>query len=59
MSQKLSVNKFDWIKDTSQFNEDFIKTYIEESYEGYFLEVVQYLEKKYEFHNDCRFYLKL
>ena len=45
MSQKLSVNKFDWIKDTSQFNEDFIKTYIEKSYEGYFLEVVQYLEK--------------
>ena len=55
MSQKLSVNKFDWIKDTSQFNEDFIKTYIEESYEGYFLEVVQYLEKKHELHNDLSF----
>ena len=25
MSQKLSVNKFDWIKNTFQFNEDFIK----------------------------------
>ena len=23
-SQKLPVNKFEWIKDTSQFNEDFI-----------------------------------
>ena len=45
MSQKFSVNNFDWIEDTSQFNEDFIKSYYEESDEGYFLEVnVQYLE---------------
>ena len=46
MSQKLPVNNFEWIKDTSQFNKDFMKSYNEESYEGYFLEVdVQYLEK--------------
>ena len=25
MSQKLLVNSFEWIKDTFQFNEDFIK----------------------------------
>ena len=25
ISQKLSVNKFQWIKDTSQFDEDFMK----------------------------------
>ena len=25
MSQKFSLNNFEWIKDTSQFNEDFIK----------------------------------
>ena len=25
MSQKLPVNNFEWIKDTSQFNDDFIK----------------------------------
>ena len=25
MSQKLQVNNFQWIKDTSQFNEDYIK----------------------------------
>ena len=25
MSQRLPVNNFEWIKDTSQFNEDFIK----------------------------------
>ena len=35
MSQELSVNNFDWIKDTSQFNENFIKSYNDESTEGY------------------------
>ena len=29
MPQKLPVNNFEWIKDTSQFNEDFIKNYLE------------------------------
>ena len=38
MSQKLSVNIFEWIKDTSHFNEDFIKNCNKESDEGYFLE---------------------
>ena len=56
MLQKLLVNDFKWIKDTSQFNEDFIKNYNEESDEGYFLEVdVQYLEKLHELHNDLPF----
>ena len=56
MSQKFSLNNFEWIKDTSQFNEDFIKNYNEESDEGYFLEVdVQYLEKLHELHNDLPF----
>ena len=56
MSQKLPVNNFEWIKDTSQFNEDFIKNYNEESDEGYFFEVdVQYLEKLHELHNDLPF----
>ena len=56
MSQKLPVNNFEWIKNTSQFNEDFIKNYNEESHEGYFLEVdVQYLEKLHELHNDLPF----
>ena len=52
MSQKLLVNKFEWIEDTSQFNENFIKNYNEESDEGYFLEFdAQYLQKFYEIHN--------
>ena len=56
MSQKLPVNNFEWIAGTSQFNEDFIKNYNEESDEGYFLEVdVQYLEKLHELHNDLPF----
>ena len=56
MLQKLPVNKFEWIEDTSQFNEDFIKNYNEESDEGYFLEVgVQYSEKLHGLHNDLPF----
>ena len=56
MSQKLPINNFEWIKDTSQFNEDFIKNYNEESAEGYFLEVdVQYLEKLYKIRNELSF----
>ena len=60
MLQKLPVNNFEWIKDTSQFNEDFIKNYNEESDEGYFLEVdVQYLEKLHELHNVLREGMKI
>ena len=56
MLQELSVNNFEWIKNTSQFNEDFIKSYNEESEERYFLEVhVQYLERLHELHNDLPF----
>ena len=46
MPQNYPVNNFEWNKDTSQFNKDFIKKYNEESDEGYFLQVdVKYLEK--------------
>ena len=59
MLQKLPVNKFEWIEDTSQFNEDIIKHYNEKSDEGYFLEVdVQYPEKLHEPHNDLPFLLE-
>ena len=53
MLQKLPLNNFQWMKDTSQFKEDFIKNYNEESDERYFLEVdIQYLEKLHELHDD-------
>ena len=56
MSQKLPVNNFEWIKDVSKFNEDFIKNYNVGSDKGNFLEVdVQYLEKLHELHNDLPF----
>ena len=59
MSQGLPVNNFEWIKDSSQFNDEFIKSYNEETDEGYVLEVdVQYIEKVFEFHNDLPFLLK-
>ena len=56
MSEKLPVDNIEWIKDTSQFNEDFIKKYNKVSNEGYFLEVdVQYFEKLHDLHNDLSF----
>ena len=52
MLQKLPVNNFEWMEDTSEFNEDFIKHYNEESCAGSFLEVdTQYLEILHELHN--------
>ena len=56
MLQRLPVNNFEWIKDTSQFNEDFIKNYNEESSEEYFFETdVQYLKKLHELQNGLPF----
>ena len=56
MSQKLPVNNFEQIKDTSQFNKNFIKNCNEKNDEGYFLEVgVQYLEILHELYNDLPF----
>ena len=53
MLQRFSVNNFEWIENISQFNEDFIKSYNEQSDEGYFLEVdIQYPRKLHELHND-------
>ena len=52
MSHRLLLNNFEWIRDNSQFNEDFINYNVEND-EEYFLEVdVQYLEKLHELHND-------
>ena len=56
MSQKLRINNFQWIEDTSQFKEDFIKNYYEEKYKEYFLEVdVKYLENVHDLHDDLPF----
>ena len=47
MLRKLPLNKFEWIKDTSQFNEDFIKNYNKEGNERHFPEVDVHILKKY------------
>ena len=47
VSQKLPLNNFEKIKDTSQFNEDFTKNYNEKRGQRYFLKVnAQYTENQ-------------
>ena len=44
------------MEDTSQFNEDFMKNFNQETDEGYFIEVDdQYPRKLHELHNDLPF----
>ena len=51
MLQKISVSKFKWFEDNSQFNY-FIKTYNKESNEGHFLKFdVKDSERLHELHN--------
>ena len=59
MAQKFPVNNFEWIKDNSQPNEDFIKNCSQECDERYFLDFdVQNLQKLHEFRNDLPFCLR-
>ena len=59
MSQTLPLVGFKWVEETSQFNDNFIKRYNEDTNTGYLLEVdVQYPEKLHELHNDLLFFLK-
>ena len=56
MSRKLSVNGFKWINDLSKFNENFIKTYNENSDAEYFLEVdIEYPKQLWSSHKDLPF----
>ena len=54
MSQKLPVNNFKWVEDTSKINEEFIKNYNENSNEGYILEV-EYPKKLHDSYSDLPF----
>ena len=38
MPQRLPSSGFKWVEETSQFNEDFIQSYNDDSEEGNFLE---------------------
>ena len=58
MSQILPVNGFKWVEKSrlSEFNEDFLKKYDEDSNTGYFLEVdVEYSKKLFNSHKDLPF----
>ena len=56
MSQKLPVNGFKWIEDTSEINEEFTKNYDENSDKGYILEVnVKYPKKVHNLNSDLPF----
>ena len=56
MSQKLPVDDFEQVADTSQSNKDFIKSYNEENDEGYFLEIdIQYSKNLHRTQNNRSF----
>ena len=56
MSQKLPVNGFKWIKNLSNFNKNFIKSYDENSDKGYILEVdVEYPKNLFNLHKNLLF----
>ena len=56
MLQKLPVNNFQRIEESSQFNKDLTNNYNVESNEKYFVEVnVQYLENLHNIYNDLPF----
>ena len=56
MSQKLAINGFEWVKNSSNFNKDFIKEYDENSNTGYFFEVdVEYPKTLFNSHKDLPF----
>ena len=38
MSQKLLIDGFEWVEDLSVIDEDFMKSYDEDSYVGYIIE---------------------
>ena len=53
---KLPIANFKWVEETSEFNEYFIKSYNDESDEGYFLEVdVPCHENIHNLHHDLFF----
>ena len=56
MSQNLILNDFKWVEYILKFNENFIKSYDDESNEGYFYEVdVQYPENLNNLLNELPF----
>ena len=56
MSQPLPVDGFDWVKNLSKIDEDFIKTYDENSDKGYIFDVdIEYPRKLHDLISDLPF----
>ena len=56
MFQKLPVNGFEWKKNVSKFDKEFIKNYDENCNKGYILEVdVKYPKDLHNLHSDLPF----
>ena len=56
MSQKLPVNGFKWVKNTSKIDKKFIKNYDEDGDKGYIFEVdVKYPRRLHDLHSDLPF----
>ena len=56
MSKRLPLGNFKWVEEPSEFNKDFIKSYNDESDEGYILKVdLQYPENLRNLRNDLPF----
>ena len=56
MSQKLPVNGFKWVKNTSKIDEKFIKNYDEDSDKRYIFEIdVKYPRKLHDLHSNLPF----
>ena len=56
MIKKLSVGGFNWVKNVSRIDEEFIKNYDENSDIGYFLNVdLEYPKESHDFHSDLPF----
>ena len=54
--KKLPVNHFKWVEDISEIIKDFIKNYVENSNEWYFLEVdIQHSKILHKIHNALPF----
>ena len=62
MSQPLPVDGFEWMKDLSKIDEDFIKSYDKDSNKGYILEYIlnecilnEYPKTLHDLHSDLPF----
>ena len=56
ISQKLPIDDFKSVDETSEFNEDVTKRYNDENDERYYIDIdVQYPENLHSLHNDLSF----